>query len=182
MPELKDEKWIRMKNRTYKSSISHDKKSDRVYLMDLDPDDFQRIIAHIEELPNVNQYSKLFAKVPAKYGPTFLAAGYIIVIALYIPSVLELMFLSYAFMVSGLLAPVLGFLLFKKPSRKAAIIAMISGCGTLLFIKLTGFHMPWALDAVVPSLLISLSLMLIFQWAESFRNRKDTVAMTRNPE
>lgn len=66
-----------MKNRIFKSVLSHDKESDRVYLMDLDSDDFPEILTYMEDLANNNQYSKLFAKIPAKYGPTFLAAGYI---------------------------------------------------------------------------------------------------------
>jgi len=66
-----------MKSKTFKSAISHDKESNRVYLMNLDPEDFPKIITYIEELANANQYSKLFAKVPAKYGPTFFAAGYV---------------------------------------------------------------------------------------------------------
>ncbi|MDD4972553.1 MAG: putative beta-lysine N-acetyltransferase [Paludibacter sp.] len=66
-----------MNNKIFKSAISHDKESNRVYLMNLDPEDFPEIISYVEELANINQYSKLFAKVPAKYGPTFLAAGYV---------------------------------------------------------------------------------------------------------
>ena len=55
-----------------------------------------------------------------------------IIVALYIPSVVDLMLLSYGFMVSGLMAPVLGFLMFKEPSRQAAIASMIAGSVTLL--------------------------------------------------
>jgi len=66
-----------MKNKIIKSALSHDKESDRVYLMDLDSEDFPEIITYMEELANANQYSKLFAKVPAKFGPSFLAAGYV---------------------------------------------------------------------------------------------------------
>ncbi|GAO30539.1 sodium-solute symporter [Geofilum rubicundum JCM 15548] len=86
-----------------------------------------------------------------------------IAVALYVPSVLELMLLSYGFMVSGLMAPVLGFLLFKKPSRKAAIASMIAGSATLLVLQITGFRLPWELDAVVPALSLSLLLMLLVQ-------------------
>jgi SSS family solute:Na+ symporter len=86
-----------------------------------------------------------------------------IIVALYIPSVLELMLLSYGFMVSGLMAPVLGFLLFKNPSRNAAISSMIAGSVTLLIIQITGLQIPWELDAVVPALCLSLLVMLMVQ-------------------
>ncbi len=86
-----------------------------------------------------------------------------IAVALYIPSVLELMLLSYGFMVSGLMAPVLGFLLFKNPSRNAAIASMIAGSVTLLFLQITGLKLPWELDAVVPALSLSLLVMLVVQ-------------------
>jgi SSS family solute:Na+ symporter len=86
-----------------------------------------------------------------------------IIVALYIPSVLELMLLSYGFMVSGLLAPVLGFLMFKEPSRQAAIASMIAGSITLLVLQITGLKLPWELDAVVPALSLSLLVMLVVQ-------------------
>jgi solute:Na+ symporter, SSS family len=86
-----------------------------------------------------------------------------IAVALYIPSVLELMLLSYGFMVSGLMAPVLGFLLFKNPSRNAAIASMIAGSVTLLFLQITGLKLPCELDAVVPALSLSLLVMLVVQ-------------------
>jgi putative beta-lysine N-acetyltransferase len=77
MTDWKEEKGIQMKIKKFKSVISHDKESDRVYLMNLDPEDFPDIISYMEELANANQYSKLFAKIPAKYGPAFFAAGYV---------------------------------------------------------------------------------------------------------
>jgi putative beta-lysine N-acetyltransferase len=77
MTDWKEEKGIQMKNKRFKSAISHDKESDRVYLMNLDPEDFPEIISYIEELANANRYTKLFAKIPAKYGPAFFAAGYV---------------------------------------------------------------------------------------------------------
>lgn len=86
-----------------------------------------------------------------------------IVIALYIPSVLELMLLSYGFMVSGLMAPVLGFLIYKKPSRTAAIASMISGSLTLLIVQVGQLPLPWELDAVVPALSISLLTLFVMQ-------------------
>lgn len=59
-----------------KSHLSHDTASSRVYLMSLHPDDFPDIIHHLDRLAHENAYTKLFAKVPAQYGPAFLKAGY----------------------------------------------------------------------------------------------------------
>ncbi|ASB50189.1 sodium:solute symporter family protein [Alkalitalea saponilacus] len=84
-------------------------------------------------------------------------------VALYIPSVLDLMLLSYAFMVCGLVAPVLGFIIYKKPSPIAAIAAMITGSSTLLIIQISGIKLPYELDAVVPGLLLSLLVMFVIQ-------------------
>ena len=85
------------------------------------------------------------------------------VIALYIPSVLELMLLSYGFMVSGLMAPILGFLIYKKPSRTAAIASLISGSLTLLVVQVGQLPLPWELNAVVPALSISLLTLFTMQ-------------------
>ncbi|WP_243699356.1 sodium:solute symporter family protein [Natronoflexus pectinivorans] len=84
-------------------------------------------------------------------------------VALYIPSVLDLMLLSYAFMVCGLVAPVLGFIIYKKPSPIAAIAAMITGSSTLVIIQISGIKLPYELDAVVPGLLLSLLVMFVIQ-------------------
>ncbi len=59
-----------------KSHVSHDAESSRVYLMSLHPDDFPHIINYMDDLAQANTYTKLFAKVPAKYGPAFLKSGY----------------------------------------------------------------------------------------------------------
>lgn len=66
-------------------------------------------------------------------------------------------------MVSGLMAPVLGFLIYKKPSRNAAIASMISGSLSLLVIQVGKLPLPWELDAVVPALSISLLTLFVMQ-------------------
>ncbi|ASB50190.1 putative beta-lysine N-acetyltransferase [Alkalitalea saponilacus] len=63
--------------RNIKSTISHCSDSSRVYLMDLHHDDFPKIISIIENMADENGYTKLFAKIPATYGPAFLNAGYV---------------------------------------------------------------------------------------------------------
>ena len=60
------------------SRISHGSESSRVYLMDLHPADFPQIIEQLDKIAAEGGYTKLFAKVAAKYGPAFLNAGYVI--------------------------------------------------------------------------------------------------------
>ena len=78
---------------------------------------------------------------------TFIIGGIAIVIATLMHNVLELMLYSYAFMVSGLLIPVLGSLLLKKPSSKAAFYSMIIGGSTTLILILSKLKLPFDLDA-----------------------------------
>lgn len=86
-----------------------------------------------------------------------------ILIALYIPSVLELMLLSYAFMVCGLFAPVLGFIIFKNPSRTGALLSMLAGSFTLLIIRIFNLELPYGMDAVIPGIVISVLIMFGYQ-------------------
>ena len=77
-----------------------------------------------------------------------LAIGIIaILLATVMSNVLELMLYSYAFMVSGLLVPVLATLIVKRPSAKAAFTSMILGGGTTLGLVLMGTELPYGLDA-----------------------------------
>lgn len=62
-------------------------------------------------------------------------------------NVLELMLYSYAFMVSGLLVPVLGFIFLKKPSAIAAMVSMILGGLTTLSLIIIRTDLPYGLDA-----------------------------------
>ncbi|MBN1768851.1 MAG: sodium:solute symporter family protein [Prolixibacteraceae bacterium] len=80
---------------------------------------------------------------------TFLIGAVAVVIALKIPNVLELMLLSYAFMVSGLFIPVLAALFIKKLNSTAAIASMIAGGGTTLTLIILNATLPYGLDANV---------------------------------
>jgi len=73
-------------------------------------------------------------------------------IALFMKNVLSLMLLSYAFMVSGLLVPVIGGLFRKRKSPEAAMVAMIVGGGTTLSLVLLEIQLPWGLDANIAGL------------------------------
>lgn len=78
---------------------------------------------------------------------TLIIGALAIILATNMRNVLELMLYSYAFMVSGLLVPVLGTLLLKKPSAKAAVAAMIVGGLTTLTLIITQVKLPFGLDA-----------------------------------
>jgi SSS family solute:Na+ symporter len=69
-----------------------------------------------------------------------------IILATAVESVLDLMLNSYAFMVSGLLIPVLGTLIYKKPSAVAALTAMVLGGTVTLTLILIGLELPFGLD------------------------------------
>jgi len=94
---------------------------------------------------------------------TFFIGGLSIAVALLIPSVLELMLLAYAFMVSGLFIPVLGFLFFSKPSKFGAGASMITGASTMAILEFSQIKLPYALSPVVFSVFISLISFLLFQ-------------------
>jgi SSS family solute:Na+ symporter len=96
---------------------------------------------------------------------TFIIGAVAVFIALRIPNVLELMLLSYAFMVSGLFVPVMAALFMKKLNSKAAIVSIIAGGGTTLILIITQTTLPLGLDANifgVSASLLSFILVTIF--------------------
>ena len=70
-----------------------------------------------------------------------------IILATMMQNVLDLMLYSYAFMVSGMFVPVIGSLFVKKPSNTAALVSMILGGGTTLFLIIANYSLPYNLDA-----------------------------------
>jgi putative beta-lysine N-acetyltransferase len=78
MKESIDEMNFQIMNKRIKSKISHSAESDRVYIMHLHEDDFPEIIGHVENLSDKFNYTKIVAKVPSKFAPSFLNSGYII--------------------------------------------------------------------------------------------------------
>jgi SSS family solute:Na+ symporter len=70
-------------------------------------------------------------------------------IAFFATNVLSLMLYSYAFMVSGLLVPLIGGLFFKINHPKAAIMAMVFGGVTTVLLSLLESTLPFGLDANV---------------------------------
>lgn len=86
-----------------------------------------------------------------------------IVLATFMHSVLDLMLYSYAFMVSGLLMPVLGTLIFKNPHPLAALLAMIFGGLLTLVLIISNIPLPYDLDANFFGISISVITFLIIQ-------------------
>ncbi|MDW7694724.1 sodium:solute symporter family protein [Flammeovirgaceae bacterium SG7u.111] len=97
-------------------------------------------------------------------GITLLIGAIAILIATSMQNVLELMLYSYAFMVSGLLVPVLGMLFLKKPNSMAAMTAMVLGGGTTLALILFETELPYGLDANFFGIAISAMSFSIIQF------------------
>ena len=94
---------------------------------------------------------------------TFVLGALALTLALYMPSVLDLMLLSYSFMVSGLFAPVIGFIFFKNPKPNAGLLSMAAGAAVFGFFHFSGIPLPWEFDPVVPGVLASLITLFIVQ-------------------
>ena len=93
---------------------------------------------------------------------TLLIGTVALLIALGMENVLELMLLSYAFMVSGLFVPVIGGMYWKRSTPTAAFWAMLLGGGSTLLLILTSYELPYQLDANIAGISISaLSFILL---------------------
>lgn len=93
---------------------------------------------------------------------TLIIGALALLLASSMQNVLDLMLLSYAFMVSGLFVPVLGALYWKKSTSLAALWAMILGGSTTTIITVIDYQLPFGLDANVAGITVSaLALILI---------------------
>jgi SSS family solute:Na+ symporter len=100
---------------------------------------------------------------------TFLIGAVAIFIAWQMTEVLSLMLYSYAFMVSGLLVPVVAGLFFNQRNSTAAIAAMISGGTLTAALGFSGMDLPLGLDANLFGLTLSL---ITFCLITSFQKKK----------
>ncbi len=102
------------------------------------------------------KYSQLF---------TFLIGAFAIVLAMSMENVLELMLLSYAFMVSGLLVPVLGLLFWKRVNSTAALASMIVGGTTTVALVSIKIALPYGINAnffgILAALVVFICITLI---------------------
>jgi SSS family solute:Na+ symporter len=94
---------------------------------------------------------------------TLLVGILALVLALGMTNVLELMLLSYAFMVSGLFIPVLGILFLERPNAKAALWSMLVGGGTTLGLIILNPDLPLGLDANIFGIAASGLIFLVLQ-------------------
>ncbi|WP_010664315.1 sodium:solute symporter family protein [Marinilabilia salmonicolor] len=94
---------------------------------------------------------------------TFVLGALALVLALFMPSVLDLMLLSYSFMVSGLLAPVIGFIFFKNPKPMAGLLSMASGAAVFAIFHFLKIELPYGFDPVVPGVIASIITLFIVQ-------------------
>lgn len=96
---------------------------------------------------------------------TFVIGAFALLLATVMTNVLDLMLLSYSFMVSGLFIPLIAALFFKKKDPVAAIAAMVSGGSTTLILEILSkkeiVHLPWGIDANIFGIFMSLIVYLI---------------------
>lgn len=59
-----------------RSLVQHGKQNDRIYLMKLNPEDRDQIVDDLDSLAKEEEYSKIFAKVPASMEEEFLGYDY----------------------------------------------------------------------------------------------------------
>jgi SSS family solute:Na+ symporter len=76
-------------------------------------------------------------------------------IAMSLEQVLSLMLYSYAFMVSGLLIPLIAAVFFKNRNQTAAMYAMVLGGLTTVLLTAIGIELPLSLDANVFGISVS---------------------------
>ncbi|MBI1183098.1 sodium:solute symporter family protein [bacterium] len=115
------------------------------------------IILFFKELPEKKQ-------LQLSQITTLLLGAAAITIAVSLESVLDLMLHSYAFMVSGLFVPVIGFLAFKKRNATAAFFAMLTGGLTTVTLIVSDARLPLQLDANVFGITVSALVFLFFQF------------------
>lgn len=105
---------------------------------------------------------------------TLIIGSLALFLALRMENVLELMLHSYAFMVSGLIVPVLAGLFTKKPNAPAALLAMLGGGLTTLILIVINLPLPLGLDANIFG--ISASLLIYVLTAAADGSNKNVVA------
>lgn len=115
----------------------------------------------IEKFHKISHETKLrFSQIA-----TLAIGALAILIATFMQNVLELMLLSYAFMVSGLLVPILGAFFWKKSSSTGALWAMIGGGATTLCLISFDVELPFGLDANIYGILASAILFVVLSYA-----------------
>ncbi len=117
-----------------------------------------------------NWLSKKSEKTQIRYSQLFtlLLGAIALVVALQMTNVLDLMLYSYAFMVSGLLIPVLFGLFTDKRDPNAALSAMLVGGAVTASLGLVALELPFNLDPNFFGVFASLAMyLLVFNYRKS---------------
>lgn len=101
--------------------------------------------------------SKMDTKSSLRYSQiaTLVIGIFALLLASTMQNVLELMLMSYAFMVSGLFIPVLVALFGRNKNANAALWSMVFGGSTTLILILAKIELPLGLDANIGGILVS---------------------------
>ena len=92
---------------------------------------------------------------------TLILGAVALLIAATMTNVLDLMLYSYAFMVSGLLVPMIGALFWRRSSNVAALAAMVLGGGTTVVLEVATDHLPLGLDGNVFGIAVSAAAFIL---------------------
>jgi SSS family solute:Na+ symporter len=101
---------------------------------------------------------------------TLLLGVFAVIIAMQLTEVLSLMLYSYAFMVSGLLIPLLAAVFLNQRNEWAALGAMIAGGGTTIILLILEINLPYGLDANVFGITASLLTYLFIYYLKNIFN------------
>lgn len=112
------------------------------------------------------------AKVSSSQLVTLLIGLFAIAMAWRSTQVLSLMLSAYAFLVSGLLVPMLFGLFTKSGGQTAALAAMLGGGSCTLLLQLSGWTLPYELDANLFGISCSLLLYLSL-WKRGFQTQSE---------
>ncbi len=105
---------------------------------------------------------------------TLLIGAIALVVALQMTNVLDLMLYSYAFMVSGLLVPILGGLFWGMRSPSAALVAMVLGGSVTAGLSVWDQVLPLGLDPNFFGVLASLAAFLLIYYLSKHKNQNNS--------
>ncbi len=98
-----------------------------------------------------------------------------LILASAMTNVLELMLLSYAFMVSGLFIPVLGALFWKESTPNAAFWSMLLGGTVTTVLVVSSISLPFGLDANIAGISASaLAFIIVSKVEGNLKNQETT--------
>lgn len=113
------------------------------------------LMTDILKIPNHHSKGILFSQIL-----TMLVGVIALVLATLMTSVLDLMLMSYAFMVSGLFIPVLAMLFQKRPNPIAAFWSMLFGGSSTIILTVAEIEIPFGFDPILIGVLLSALIFL----------------------